>query len=258
MPHPEPALSDRAAVEVFHLALLRTLLSAPAEKAHLTVKGGCNLRFFFGSPRYSEDLDLDVDVIARHTLKRNVDKALSGTVLARQLAAAGLSVADSSAPKQTDTVQRWKVQLRTARGAVLPTKVEISRRGAAGDAELHTVDRRLLDGYRLPTVQARHYLIGAALRQKVVALADREIAQARDVFDLDLLATRAGRDLPKLSGLASELAQARDRALSIAHGDYVAKVVAYLEPSEQPLYRSRDAWEAMQLHVADTLERMAR
>ena len=33
----------------------------------MLVKGGCNLRFFFDSVRYSEDIDFDVAVIARET-----------------------------------------------------------------------------------------------------------------------------------------------------------------------------------------------
>lgn len=250
-------LDDRAAVEVFHLVLLRTLLSSSTEKAHITLKGGCNLRFFFQSKRYSGDIDLDVDTIAKHTLKKNMDKVLAGTLLARQLATHGLSIDAASAPKQTDTTQRWKVQLKSAKGTVLPTKVEFSRRASSGIAELATVDRALLDGYRLPPLQARHYSVEDALRQKVVALADREIAQARDVFDLDLLLTQTGGELPRAHDLARELKDGRERALSIPYAEYIARVVAYLEPDEQPLYRTRGIWESIQLHVAESLDRMA-
>ena len=80
-------LSDRQAVELFHLLFLRTLLAGP-EKTHIVLKGGCNLRFFFGSARYSEDIDFDVAVIAPGTLKKNVDKLLApGAMLDRQLRA---------------------------------------------------------------------------------------------------------------------------------------------------------------------------
>jgi predicted nucleotidyltransferase component of viral defense system len=253
----DKALSDRAAVEVFHLVLMRTLLSTSTEKAHITLKGGCNLRFFFQSKRYSEDIDLDIDTIAKHTLKKNVDKVLAGTLLARQLSAHALSVDAVSAPKQTDTTQRWKVQLKSARGTMLPTKMEFSRRASSGTAELATVDRALLDGYRLPPLQVRHYLLEAALRQKIVALADRDIAQARDVFDLDLLLTKTGGEAPRAHDLARELKAGRERALSIPYDEYIARVVAYLEPEEQSLYRTRGIWESIQLHVAESLDRMA-
>ena len=49
--------SDRQAVELFHLLFLRQLASG-ADRARIALKGGCNLRFYFGSVRYSEDLDL--------------------------------------------------------------------------------------------------------------------------------------------------------------------------------------------------------
>lgn len=57
-------LTDRQAIEVFHLIFLRAITGGP-QKSHLVVKGGCNLRFFFGSVRYSQDLDLDVSVVAK-------------------------------------------------------------------------------------------------------------------------------------------------------------------------------------------------
>ena len=252
-------MSDRAAVEVFHLAFLRSLVVGPTEKAHVTVKGGCNLRFFFKSPRYSEDMDLDVGVIAPGTLKKNVDKLLSGPQLGRQLSALGLGIRESTAPKQTETTQRWKIQLETENGTNLPTKIEFSRRPAEDDAELASVDRTLLDTYGLASVNARHYTFSAAIRQKVRALAQRKIAQARDVFDLDLLLTRAGRaatDPTHTRDILDILDGAQKRALSISHDEYSAQVIAYLTPEEQELYRSEDTWEQMRIHVADTLERM--
>jgi len=45
-------------VECFHLGLLR-ILEVRLNRATWVVKGGVNLRAWFGSRRYSEDLDLD-------------------------------------------------------------------------------------------------------------------------------------------------------------------------------------------------------
>ena len=62
-------LNDIAVREAFHVALLRRL--APTGGIpRWRLKGGVNLRLFFGSPRYSEDMDLDADLNARLTLRR--------------------------------------------------------------------------------------------------------------------------------------------------------------------------------------------
>lgn len=54
----------------------RALVAKGDDKGLIALKGGCNLRFFFGSVRYSEDMDLDVVVIAKETLKNQVDRLL--------------------------------------------------------------------------------------------------------------------------------------------------------------------------------------
>ena len=73
-------LLDRQGVELFHLHFVRLLCSGP-DKDRFAIKGGCNLRFFFESVRYSEDLDLDVERIPVHTLKEKVGKILEGAAL---------------------------------------------------------------------------------------------------------------------------------------------------------------------------------
>ena len=51
--------SDRQKQEIFHFLFLERLLKISDPKLYV-IKGGVNLRFFFHSPRYSEDLDIDV------------------------------------------------------------------------------------------------------------------------------------------------------------------------------------------------------
>lgn len=97
--------------------------------------------------------------------------------------------------------------------------------------------------------------MSAATRQKVEALAGRDVAQARDVFGLDLLLTRAGPEVLFEAGGRAVARAARDRALGLSYDEYAAQVVAYLEPEEQELYQPRSVWETMQLHVVETLER---
>ncbi len=61
------AQEPRESVELFHLQFLRQLCAGP-DRALFTLKGGCNLRCFFGSVRYSDDVDLDVTALAKGTL----------------------------------------------------------------------------------------------------------------------------------------------------------------------------------------------
>src|SRR5438270_9349997 len=103
-------LSDRQVVEFFHLHFVRLLCSGP-DKDRFAIKGGCNLRFFFESMRYSEDIDLDVARLPVHTLKERVTRILKGPALSLPLKSRGIAVLDTSAPKQTETTQRWKVGL---------------------------------------------------------------------------------------------------------------------------------------------------
>ena len=63
--------TDRQAIEVFHLLFLRSF-GARVDKTLFALKGGCNLRFFHRSIRYSEDMDLDIRTMAPATLRSNV------------------------------------------------------------------------------------------------------------------------------------------------------------------------------------------
>src|SRR3954467_6554210 len=140
--------SDRQVVEFFHLHFVPLLCSGP-DKDRFTIKGGCNLRFFFESVRYSEVIDLDVERVPVHTLKEKVGKILEGPALRLPLKSRGISVGEVSAPKQTETTQRWKVGL-TAGGRSLPLhqKIEFSRRKTAGGAKVEPVAASVLADYQ--------------------------------------------------------------------------------------------------------------
>ena len=62
-------LGDIQAVEQFHLLFLAHF-GARVDKKLYCLKGGCNLRFFWKSIRYSEDIDFDVHTIARSLCKK--------------------------------------------------------------------------------------------------------------------------------------------------------------------------------------------
>jgi predicted nucleotidyltransferase component of viral defense system len=243
-------------VELFHLALLRALSAKSADKSLIALKGGCNLRFYFGSVRYSEDIDFDVVVIEPTTLQNKIERLLASPLIGAPLRAHGLEVAESTAPKQTDTTQRWKVGLRARQGGLLlRTKIEFSRRDAIRNATFEAVGREVLQPYGLTQVLAAHYGLPAAIEQKVSALAGRKEPQARDVFDLNLLLARPEAQAVTLTRTAStRLGGAIENAMSISFDEYRSQVVAFLDPEQAAPYHDREAWEVMQDAVVSRLE----
>ena len=80
--------SDIQLREVFHFCFLHRLLKISDINLYV-LKGGVNLRFFFGSPRYSEDMDLDVVAGNVGTLKKNGYKILKDAAFLRSLKVLG-------------------------------------------------------------------------------------------------------------------------------------------------------------------------
>lgn len=248
-------LTDRQAVEFFHLQFVRLLCAGP-EKDRFAIKGGCNLRFFFESVRYSEDIDLDVTRLPVHTLKEKVTKLLAGPALALPLKSRGVAVAEASAPKQTETTQRWKVAL-SLEGRALPlhTKIEFSRRERQDQPRIESVAPAVLAEYGLMPVLAPHYPLAAAMRQKIGALVGRSAVQARDVFDLRVLIAKASGNSEPLAAVQARLPKAIERAMEISYDDFKAQVVSYLKPEHIEEYGAKEAWDAIQSQVVDYLEK---
>jgi len=247
--------SDRQIVEHFHLHFVRLLCSGP-QKGNFAIKGGCNLRFFFKSVRYSEDIDLDVAGLPVHALKERVTAILSGPALSLPLRSRGISITTVSAPKQTDTTQRWKVGLAVeGHSTALHTKVEFSRRSTTEEAKVERVATAVLAEHQMMPLVAPHYPLPAALRQKVGALVGRSIVQARDVFDLAVLFAKAGEDMDALRPIRSEVPKAVERVMEVSYADFRSQVASYLQPDHIETYGSREAWDALQMQVIDRLEK---
>ena len=241
-------------VEQFHLLFLAHLTRG-ADKRAIVVKGGCNLRFFHRSIRYSEDMDLDVAGIEEHALRDRVRNILASRPFLQILEARGIEIEHVTEHKQTPVVQRWKFGLRSAlHRRPLPTKIECSRRGVDQGLECGSLDPALVALYKLTPFMASHYGAAAALEQKVRALAGRAETQARDVFDVHHLLA-AGAPLAALRNLSrDEIAQARARACTIDFATFKSHVLAYLAVEEQPRYGSADAWDTVVLEVLEALE----
>ncbi len=221
------------------------------------VKGGVNLRAWFGSRRYSEDLELDVIECAQHVLRERFDKVLLSRPLAEVLTTQGLEITRISKPKQADTTQRWKIELRAAGVSVpLHTKVEFSRRGTRDEEyALEPVRSDIVRPYGIPAPTANHYTARSAIRQKIQALAGRSETQARDVWDLDhLLRTTNADPRPLPRDVRALIPEAVERALSLGYDAFKAQVVPYLSEEDQTIYGTRDAWDRMCELVAERLE----
>ncbi len=232
-------------------------MEARISRSTWIVKGGVNLRAWFGSRRYSQDLDLDAVGSAPHVLRDKFDKVLVGRPLTDLLTSQGLELTRISKPKQTDTTQRWKLELYAVGVSVpLHTKVEFSRLGTHDEEyTLEPVRSEVVRPYGLPSPTANHYTARAAIRQKIHALAARAEPQARDIWDLDhLLRTTHADPRPLSGGVREALPAAVERAGALGYDVFKAQVVPYLSPDDRTTYGSRDAWDRMREMVVARLE----
>ena len=237
--------------EAFHFCFLERLLKL-ADTNLFVLKGGVNLRFFFRSPRYSEDMDIDVVAGSVATLKKNGYKVLDDAALRRTLRTYGIvdvEVNDPDKAKHTDTTQRFRVQLVTAAGERLPSKVEFSRRtpASAGGREVAQIDSEVARRYQRLAFRCQHYDGRAAAVQKVLALAARPVTQARDVFDLDVL-QRGGhtQDLEIDKLVSSEKrATAAANARALGYDDFAGQVLEFLDDEHRRELDDVAVWRAM-------------
>lgn len=244
-------LHDAKAIELFHLAFLQVLQSRLSQDSYV-LKGGANLRYFFESVRYSEDIDLDITGVERWELEEKVDGVLDAPALSVLLRGGGLAVESYSKPKQTSTTQRWKVALAlTGRAEPLRTKLEFSRRNGDHRHVLESVPARIVAPYALRSPSLRHYDAQAAAEQKVAALALRSATQARDVFDLELLLRPNPALVAALPSPRRE--RAAERALELSFADFADQVLPFLDPEIAELYAEPAVWEQIRGFVVELL-----
>ena len=245
--------------EAFHFCFLERLLRLSDPSIYI-LKGGVNLRFFFNSPRYSEDMDIDVIAGSVATLKKNGYKILQDAAFKRSLRLfdiEDIEINDPNKAKQTTTTQRFRFALITPAGHRLPTKVEFSRRkqGVADDAPMELIDPDIARQYRKLAYRCRHYSGEVAVVQKIKVLAGRTVTQARDVFDLAILFT-GGYTLPAAKDpliTKPQLARAIDCLMGLTWSDYQGQVVEFLDTENREEYGTESAWETLQALVLDTL-----
>jgi len=245
--------------EIFHLEFLRWL-SRKIKMQHYVLKGGINLRFFFKSIRYSEDMDLDIQGISVEKLKEVVMKILKSTSFQDAFKAFGIMKVvppDIRKAKQTTTTQRFKIHLILSSGEDLFTKIEFSRRGFSGTIKIESVNSAILKAYRLAPLIVPHYDAISAMMQKIEAIAARSIIQARDIFDLYMLIPQCSLcDSEKITYDKAKLAIAYENIFKIDFGKFRDTVISYLSPEDQFLYNSSVVWDEIRLRVANFINEM--
>ncbi|MEW6059411.1 MAG: nucleotidyl transferase AbiEii/AbiGii toxin family protein [Actinomycetota bacterium] len=246
-------LDDARIIEFFHLTFLQ-VLQARLDRARYVVKGGANLRYFFDSRRYSEDIDLDAVEIEPWKLEEKVDGVLASPTTEMLLRTGGLAVQDITKPEQTPTTQRWKPSIAVSgRRAPVHTKIEFSHRSADPRRILDAVPDRVVAPYALRAPTLLHYTADAAIEQKIGALAHRSETQARDVFDLELL-LRGHRDAVRAEDIEPQILDvALERTLELPFDAFRDQVVRFLDPEAVELYDDRAAWDQTQAFVAERL-----
>lgn len=240
--------------EIFHIEFLR-YLAADLPPGLWALKGGVNLRLFFRSVRYSEDMDLDVKDLPVESVKKRVMRLLGSPSFSANLKTYGISALKLPAidkSKQTSTTQRFKVHLLTSSGEDYFTKIEFSRRGFSGAPVAESVPAAMLRPYGMAPLIVPHYPAPEAAAQKISAVLSRSILQARDIFDLYLLSTQvrrgtAGVQLP----CKAEMARARESILEPDFEIFRDVVAAYLAPEDRKVYSAPAVWDEIKLKAAD-------
>jgi hypothetical protein len=249
-----PILNPKQSLELFHLVLLGQI-GGKLDKQKWALKEGCNLRFFFRSPRYSDDMDLDVQGVPVDVLREKVKAILSGKPFKTILEVRGIVVEHVTEHKQTDTTQRWKFGLTVpGQDEPVPTKVEFSRGGLDVGSVFEPVSPEIVRFYELPPLLANHYGAPAVWRQKIGAVLRRATPQARDVFDLHLLLDTGLKPSQGPSGPgAADLARIKENILAVDFGQFKSQVLSYLEPDLQAGYDSEETWDALRWRIIEAL-----
>ncbi|OIO75796.1 MAG: hypothetical protein AUJ85_02015 [Elusimicrobia bacterium CG1_02_37_114] len=238
--------------EVFHIEFLRAF-TKKIRPSFYTLKGGVNMRLFFGSVRYSEDMDMDVNTVSVSVLRDTVMKIIVSASFQNELKVFGIEKIlppDMTKAKQTQTTQRFKIHLITHQGEDLFTKVEFSRRQPSGNAIVESVSEKVLHYYRISPLIISHYDAISAITQKINALVNRRMVQARDIFDLYILSTQISSKVnitPVTAKAASE------NIFSVSFHQFRDTVLNYLSEEDRLTYDNSGLWDEIKLNVNELI-----
>lgn len=243
--------------EVFHLEFLR-FLGRKINPSYYSLKGGVNLRFFFNSFRYSEDMDLDIHTIGVGQLRDVVMNILQSFSFQDNLKTFGVEriiPPDIIKAKQTQTTQRFKVHLITPANEDLFTKIEFSRRGFKGKTIVQSVLTPISRLYETPPLVIPHYDLQSAAIHKIEALSARTVIQARDIFDLYILSSQyefLKKEEIKMDGV--HFKKAYKNAFEVGFEQFRDTVISYLSAEDQAVYNRPSLWDEIKLKAANFIE----
>lgn len=244
-------------IEVFHLEFLRWF-GRKADPKHYALKGGVNMRFFFGSIRYSEDMDLDLSDIRVDVLQDIVLKILNTQAFIDNLRPYGIqrvSIPDMVKAKQTETTQRFKIHLITFAGEDLFTKIEFSRRSMKDGIVVNSVLDSILRTYKLIPLIVPHYDALSTTIQKIIALASRPVVQARDIFDLYILSSQyKPHKAGEIKINDGRLTKAYENVFEVSFEQFKDTIIPYLPFEEDKLYNSSSSWDEIRLKVSNFIK----
>lgn len=239
--------------EIFHIEFLRGF-ARKFKPAFYALKGGVNMRLYFKSIRYSEDMDIDIHTVDTVTLRDAVMKIITLTSFINELKSFGIEDVrppDIKKAKQTNTTQRFKIHIITHSNEDLFTKVEFSRRRTSGNAVAEPVPESVLRPYKTSPLIVNHYDINAAVVQKINALAGRNVVQARDIFDLYALSTQyPAKDDGKIVSVGSKISgTACENVFSVGFNQFRDTVLSYLAEEDRTVYDNPGIWDEIKLKV---------
>lgn len=244
--------------EVFHIEFLR-MLGRRIKPQNYVLKGGVNLRLFFKSRRYSEDMDIDISGIRVHSLKDTVTDILHTRSFIDNLCSFGIKKIippDMAKAKQTETTQRFKIHIINTAGEDLFTKIEFSRRGVTGTVLVQAVNETILRAYKISQLLTPHYDAASAVFQKIHALFGRSTVQARDIFDIFIVLPYLQEDSRAyLAGISEKVRRAAyERIFEVEFSVFKDTVVSYLCEEDMKVYGNPASWEEIRIKTAECIQ----
>jgi cellobiose-specific phosphotransferase system component IIB len=250
--------------EIFHLEFLKWL-GKKLNPGYYALKGGVNLRFFYNSIRYSEDVDLDARIIRVDALRDKVMQILKSNVFQNNLKPFGIEkiiLPNIEKAKQTQTTQRFKIHLITPQNEDFFTKIEFSRREfkdniKKNNVKIETVSSAILREYKSAPLLVPHYDVASAISQKIDALVTRKIVEVRDIFDIYVLIPQIESiDKEKIKSNSGKIKKALENIFEADFEEFKDKVVSYLLKEDQKIYDSPQVWDEIKLKTVNFLEEL--
>ena len=165
-------MNDFSNEEKDHVSLMKMVTQKIQENKPFVLKGGTALMIAYGLDRFSEDLDFDVYSDLKGSHRANLSSML------KNIKGENFSVSDVVIRKDTDTVNRYRVNYQNSLNNEASLKVEISYR-----TPLNREDAVLRNGiYVLPIEKIADFKINS-----VLDINNDSRTKARDLYDANFI-----------------------------------------------------------------------